>query len=61
MELAFAPYAKGIYVYQTGTESTFTGALVDGINAAADDGKVSAFSISYDQDEGSLDAHRASG
>ncbi len=51
MEMALAPHAKGIYVYEAGNESSFSSSLIDTLTAVADDRKISAFEISYGLDE----------
>ena len=51
MELAMAPSAKALYCYEAGSESSFAGALLDGLTAVADDDKISTFDISYGLDE----------
>ncbi len=51
MELAMAPYAHGITVYEAGAESSFLSAIIDGLTAVADDDKVNALDISYGLDE----------
>ena len=51
MEMALAPHAKGIYVYEAGTETNFISSLMDSLSAVADDDKISAFDISYGIDE----------
>ncbi len=51
MEEAFAPHAKGIYVYEAGSETNFISSILDTLNAVADDDKISALDISYGIDE----------
>ena len=51
MELAMAPSAKAIYVYEAGSETAFATSLLDALTAVADDDKISVLDISYGLDE----------
>ena len=51
MEMAFAPQAKAIYVYEAGSETNFISSLLDALTAVADDDKISSLDISYGIDE----------